>query len=127
MEFTIKQTNPGETVLIFSGQLNFMIRKDFQAAIKDVQTEETQQVILDLTNVSFIDCAAIGILVRAKHELAQAHITLSLIAAPGRVFNVLQTMNLGQMFSMVPAKQEAWSENLAPQLHILEILVPDTF
>ena len=106
MEFTKKQTNPGETILILSGQLDFMVRKDFQAAIKNTQTEETQQVVLDLTNVSFIDCAAVGILVRAKHELAQAKITLSLIAAPGRVLTVLQTMNLGEMLAIVPTMQE---------------------
>ncbi len=106
MEFTKKQTNPAEIVLILSGKLDFMVRQDLQAAIKDAQTEETQHVILDLTNVSFIDCAAIGILVRAKHEFAQAKITLSLIAAPGRVFTVLQTMNLGEMLSIVPTMQE---------------------
>ncbi len=107
MEFTKKQTNPGETVLILSGKLDFMVRQDFQAAIKDAHTEETQHIILDLTNISFIDCAAIGILVRAKHEFAQAQITLSLIAAPGRVLTVLQTMNLGEMLSIVPTMQEA--------------------
>ena len=91
-----------------------MVRQDFQAAIKDAQTEETQHVILDLTNVSFIDCAALGILVRANHELAKDQIRLSVISAPGRVFDVLQVMNLDQILSMVSAKQEAWSENIAP-------------
>ncbi len=107
MEFTKKQTKPGEIVLILSGQLDFMVRKDFQAAIQDAQIEATQHVIMDLTDVSFIDCAAVGILVRTKHELAKAEIRLSLISAPGRVFDVLQAMNLDQILSMVPTKQEA--------------------
>ena len=106
MEYTKKQTNPGETILILSGQLDFIVRKDFQAAIKNAQIEETQQVVFDLTHVSFIDCAAVGILVRGKHELAQAQITLSLIAAPGRGLTVLQAMNLGEMLSIVPTMQD---------------------
>ena len=81
MECIKKHTDPGETILIFSGLLNFMVRKAFLRALKDAQSERTQHVILDLTQVSFIDCSVLGILVQAIHDLTQTQTTLSLIIA----------------------------------------------
>ena len=106
MEITKKQTNPKETVITFSGKLDFMVRKDFQAALQHSQTEEVQHIVLDFTQVSIIDCAAIGILVRAKQELSEAHITLSLLTLPGRAFDVLQAINVNDLFPIIQAKQE---------------------
>ncbi len=106
MEIKKTQTNPEETVLILSGRLDFMVRRELQSALQNTQTEGTKDVLLDLTDVSFIDCAALGILVRTKQELADAHITLSLIASPGRVFDVLYTMNIDKMMTITSAPQE---------------------
>ncbi len=77
MEFLRTQTNPAETALIRSGQLDFLVRKDFQAIIQEAQTEETQHIILDLSKMSFMDCATIGILLKSKQALTKAHIALS--------------------------------------------------
>lgn len=106
MEISKKQANSGEIVLIMSGQLNFIVRKQLQIALQDAATGGTQHVIIDLTDVSFIDCAAMGILAQTHQELADAHITLSVIAAPGRVMDVLYMMNLDKMMTITPAKQE---------------------
>lgn len=106
MEITKQSLNPGETTLILSGQLDFMVRKDFQAALQNAQAKGTQHVILDLTQVSFVDCAALGILVRAKQKLVKAQITLSILTSPGRVFDILQIMNLDKILSVIPINQE---------------------
>ncbi len=82
-----------------------MVRRELQSALQTTQTEGTKSVLLDLTEVSFIDCAALGILVKAKQELAESQITLSLIAAPGRVFDVLRTMNIDKMMTVTSATQ----------------------
>jgi anti-anti-sigma factor len=79
-----------------------MVRKDFHAAIQEAQAEGKQHIILDLAEVSFIDCAAVGILVRAKQELADAHIRLSLRTAPGRVLDVLKLLNVDKMLPVAP-------------------------
>ena len=104
MKITKQTTNPGETTLILSGRLDFMVRTDFLAALQDAKNAGIQHLILDLTQISFIDCAALGILVRAKQELSEAHITLSLLTAPGRVLNVLQTTNLDKILPITSTK-----------------------
>ncbi len=103
MDITRKQANPGETRLVLSGPLDFRVRKELQLAIQDAQTEGMKQVILDLRDVSFIDCAALGILVQAQQELAESQTTLSLVAAPGRVLDVLHTMNIDKMMTITSA------------------------
>jgi len=103
MEITRKGLNPGEITLIITGQLDFMVRKDFQAAIQEAQAEGTTHIIMDFSQVSFIDCAAVGILVRAKQELADAQIRLSLRTAPGRVFDVLKLLHVDKMLPVAPA------------------------
>lgn len=104
MEIKRQDPNPGETTLIITGQLDFMVRKDFHAAIQEAQAEGKEHIILDLAKVSFIDCAAVGILVRAKQELADAQIRLSLRTAPGRVLDVLKLLNVDKMLPVAPAK-----------------------
>ena len=105
MEIKTTQTKPEEAVLILSGRLDFIVRRELQATLQNKQTEETKFILLDLTDVSFIDCAALGILVKAKHELAESQITLSLIASPGRVLDVLRTMNIDKMMTITSATQ----------------------
>ncbi len=105
MEINKTQTKPEETVLSLSGRLDFMVRKELQSALQNTQAEGAKYVLLDLTEVSFIDCAALGILVQTKQELADAQITLSLIAVPGRVLDVLHTMNIDKMMPITSAKQ----------------------
>lgn len=102
MEITRKDLNPGEITLTITGQLDFMVRKVFQAAIQEAQAAGTQHIILDLAKVSFIDCAAVGILVRAKQELADAQIRLSLRTAPGRVLDILKLLNVDKMLPVAP-------------------------
>ena len=107
MEVTTKQANLGETILILSGQLNFKVRTELQKALKNAQTEGSNQVILDLTHVTFVDCAVLGILVQTKHEFSKTQIMLSLIATPGPILDVLQTMQVDKMLNIVTAKKEA--------------------
>ena len=92
-------------MLIFSGRLDFLVRRELQSALQNTQTEGIKSIFLDLTEVSFIDCAALGILVKAKHELTESEITLSLIASPGRVFDLLHTMNIDKMMTITSATQ----------------------
>lgn len=106
MEIKKTQTKPEETVLSLSGRLDFIVRRELQSALHTTQTEGSKSVILDLTEVSFIDCAALGILVQTKQELAEAQITLSLIASPGRVLDVLRTMNIDKLMTIESATQE---------------------
>ena len=100
MEITRKDANPGEITLIISGQLDFKVRKDFQAALQEAKAEAPTHIILDVSHVSFIDCAAVGILVRTKEELAQSEITLSLRATPGRVLDVLKLLNIEKILAV---------------------------
>jgi len=55
MEITRTDRNPGEITLSITGQLDFMVRKDFQVAIQESQAEGPTHLILDLSQVSFID------------------------------------------------------------------------
>ena len=97
MDITKNYPNPEETIIAFSGKLDFTARKTFQGAIQKARVEGTHHIILDLTDVTFIDCSALGILAQAKEDLAQAQATLSLMAAPGRILNVLRLSNLDKM------------------------------
>ena len=105
MGITNRQTNPGENTLIFSGPFDFTVRKEFKVAFQEAQTKDTKHIILNLADVSFIDCAAIGLLVQAKHEIEATEITLTINAVPGRVLDVLKLLNLDEMFSVTPARQ----------------------
>ncbi len=101
MNYITTQTTPETNTLSFSGKLDFTVRKELQAALKQVQTEGIQQIILDLTKVTFIDCAAIGILVRTKQEFDQVKKPISIVAGSGRVSDVLKVLNIDKMLPVL--------------------------
>ena len=103
MEITKKHQNSEELLLTFSGRLDFTVRKPFQHAISEISSEKIKQVILDFTEVSFIDCSALGILLQAKQQLGETQTGLSIISTPGRVLDVLQSIHLDQMIPITTA------------------------
>ncbi len=106
VEIIQKQTSPKEMTLTLVGELNFMVRKDFQAAIDNAQDKGIESIILNLSHVTFIDCSALGILIKAKQELAKAEITFTLITSPGRVADTLKSLDIGKIIPITLINQE---------------------
>ena len=93
------------TILTLTGRFNIQARKSFQMAIQEVQSCGVRHLTLDLSQVTFIDSSAIGVLILAHRELAKTYTKLSLIASPGVVWETLQMVNIGDLIPIRTAGQ----------------------
>ena len=82
-------------VLTLLGRFDFSARHAFQKAIAQAKREGRRKVIVNLTQVPFVDSAAIALLLLAQKQLSKSQITLTLVAPEGYVLQILHLMRIG--------------------------------
>ncbi len=85
--------------LSISGRVEFDCRQVFNAALEKAIQTKPRAIILNVTKVSFINSAGLGLLMGAHKKLKEAKIPFTLEVCPGFVLDILNTTN---MASMIP-------------------------
>jgi len=99
-------THDGQKVLRLIGPLNIHTIFEFQTAVR---AETSPTLIVDFSDVPFIDSIGLGALVSAQLTTKRANRKLALAAMNPRVRALLGMSNLTQFFSAYPTTQEAES------------------
>ena len=76
----------------------------FQNAWRSVQTNN---LVFDLTEVSYIDSAAIGSLVNAQVSCANKQKKMALVGVPDRVHKILSATRVESLFKFFPDAKTA--------------------
>jgi len=92
------------TVLKLSGPMVLTNLFDFQAAVR---AESAPLVVLDLTEVPFMDSAALGSVVNAHVSLVNHQRRLRLAGVSERVATLLKVTNVDRVFAIYPTVSEA--------------------
>ena len=74
----------------FTGQLDAYSEKHFTTFINDVLDSNQLSVVIDLTNIDFIDSSGLGAMVQAAKKCAQSKRAFSVVGNP----RVVQTIKL---------------------------------
>ena len=77
-------------MLNFTGQLDAYSEKQFTTYINDVLASNQLSVVIDLTNIDFIDSSGLGAMVQAAKKCTQSKIDFSVVGNP----RVIQTIKL---------------------------------
>ncbi len=85
--------------LHFSGRFDFQGRNAFQTAVAQAQATNPRAIILNFSEVPFLDSSALGMLMIVKRDWPDPTCQLSLAVPPGYVMNVL---NLASMAKQIP-------------------------
>jgi anti-sigma B factor antagonist len=94
----------GRRVLSLTGPLIMNNLFDFQAKVR---TNVSQALVIDLTNVPYVDSAGIGALVGAYVTHQKDGKSLSLVGVNDRVMNALKVTRVEQFFRFFRTVQEA--------------------
>ena len=86
-------------VITLIGDFNQNAVQEFHSEIKRAQSQNPQQIYIDLVKVSSIDCAAVGALASAYSSSRQLQIELMLVVTEGAV---LTTLEMAGIKSIVP-------------------------
>jgi len=88
-------TQPGERILRLEGALVMTTMFEFQAMVR---ADTSQSLIIDFSNVPYVDSAGIGALVGAYVTRQKSGRVLALVGVSDRVHNALKVTRVEQFF-----------------------------
>ena len=100
MQYTIKSDKSVVTVMLF-GSFDLKGRKDYLSALQQANAENTQSIIIDLQEVTYVDSAAIGLLMITYKDYKAASVVLRLCLREGTVKKTLEMMKITDFIPVV--------------------------
>ena len=100
MEFT-KQINANDYEIIIKGRFTFADRQAFKEVLNDIKENSISKLAINLSNIDFIDSAALGILLLVREEAEKNKIDVLLKYPTGQVQRMLEISNFYELFSII--------------------------
>ena len=88
-------------VLNFTGQLDAYSEKQFTTFINDVLATNQLSVVIDLSNIDFIDSSGLGAMVQAAKKCTQSKRSFSVVGNP-RVVQTIKLVCLEDFLHLAP-------------------------
>lgn len=102
-----EHVHDGVLVLHISGRLNYYSRKTFQAVMRNAEKGFVDHVVINLTEVDYLDSVAIGMLVLSQVRLGLKGIVLSLAGPQSKVSTILEAVNIPKLIPIYTTEEEA--------------------
>ena len=110
-------------MLNFTGQLDAYSEKQFTTFINEVLASNQLSVVIDLTNIDFIDSSGLGAMVQAAKTCTQSKRQFSVVGNP-RVIQTIKLVRLEDFLHLSPDlntainKLSAWPIGFALTNHL---------
>ena len=102
VHFVTRHVDPDVTVVDFTGQLTLGNKlMEAEHTIRELIRQGSKKLVLDLTKLTFLDSAGVGVLAVCSGAMTKAGGRLLIAGASGRVKEVLQLTRLDQVIGMV--------------------------
>ncbi|GJL49496.1 STAS domain-containing protein [Candidatus Nitrospira salsa] len=98
MEYTLTTENK-RTIITLWGRLDSRRREEFLTAFQLAQEANTEEIVIDLQKVSFIDSTAVGLLIVAHQKCQHPPKDLRLCVIEG---SVKQTLDFLKITDIIP-------------------------
>ena len=100
LELTLSQRD-GETVVVSAaGELDVNTAPELREQLARLAADDVRRVVVDLTDVSFVDSTALSVLVSALKRLRQADGDLELASPNPSVRRVFEITGLTRLFTI---------------------------
>lgn len=101
---------PGVCVVAPAGELDLYTSSDFESELSRVISNGAERVVVDLTQTTFIDSTALGVLLGALESLRARGGRLSLVSADEAVLRVFEVTGLHRIFEIRGSRAEALAD-----------------
>jgi anti-sigma B factor antagonist len=95
-----------ETVVTVSGELDLTSSAALEEALEQLGGSEPPSVILDLTDVDFMDSAGLAVVVRAHQRAESAGTPFALVSASAQVRRLLSVTGMDERMTVAQTPQE---------------------
>jgi anti-sigma B factor antagonist len=107
---TTEETGNGVAVIALSGELDLYTCPEFKEELLRVIGDGTTLVVVDLTQTTFIDSTALGVLIRGVERLKTDDGRLVVACADPNIVKVFEVTGLNRVFSVVGSRDEALAQ-----------------
>jgi anti-sigma B factor antagonist len=108
MPFTLEHDPvAGSQLIVAGGELDISATAELSAIFAMSTAGPQDAVVLDLTNVDFIDSSALGTILRAAQQLEDAGKRMHVVAAEGPVRRLLEITGTAQRFTVHETREQA--------------------
>jgi anti-sigma B factor antagonist len=97
----------GSHLIVAGGELDISATAELSAIFTMATAGPQDAVVLDLTEVAFIDSSALGTILRAAQQLEDAGKRLHVVAAEGPVRRLLEITGTAQRFTLHDTREQA--------------------
>jgi anti-sigma B factor antagonist len=94
-------------LVVASGELDISATPRLSTVLAVASTTRAGRLVLDLTDVAFIDSTALGTILKAAAQLDEAGTHLAVVVPEGPVRRLLEMTNLTQRFRMFATRDAA--------------------
>lgn len=101
------QLDSGEYIVSVSGELDLFTAPHLKEAWAEPLNAEGAAIIVDLTNVSFLDSTALGALIGAMKKSRGNNGSLNLVIADESILKTFEVTGLDRVFEIHPSVETA--------------------
>jgi len=109
MNFDVKTDNlgDGKYVISLSGEVDLYTAPEFKQQLLEVIDQGGRDVIVDLSNTTFIDSTTLGVLVGGVKRLRTNEGQLSLVCSDRNITKIFEITGLDRVFAIHPTREAA--------------------
>jgi len=115
VHYEFRQVEPDITVANLTGQLNLGNRlMEFEHSVKLRIEEGSRKMVLDLSELTFIDSAGLGMVATCAGIMSKAGGKMVVVSAGGKVTHMFELTRLNRMIGLFPTVEAALHSFSAP-------------
>ncbi|MDL2074923.1 STAS domain-containing protein [Streptomyces sp. GXMU-J15] len=104
---------PQADVVALRGELDLLAAPSLTARLDALTARPVPDLVLDLRDVTFIDCTGLGVLCRARARALARHGRLRLVSDSPRLLRLLRATGLLGVFELYPRLSDALAPHRA--------------
>ena len=102
-----------KVTLKLEGNFTYTQRKPFQEMLKSVSIDPIEHIVIDLSQVAFLDSAALGLLMISHRQLQAEKRTLSLAYPQATVRQIIELANLHKTIPLIESSVPSMAKKSA--------------
>ena len=112
MDFSIKseQIANGRQVISLTGEVDLYTAPEFKQQLLEVIDQGGRDVVVDLSNTTFIDSTTLGVLVGGVKRLRPNGGRLTIVCSDRNITKIFEITGLDRVFTIYPSRDEAISK-----------------
>ena len=106
-DITTERLDDTRYVISLAGEVDLYTAPEFKQQLLEVIAQGAREVIVDLTNTTFIDSTTLGVLVGGVKRLRPNDGQLSLVCSDRNITKIFEITGLDRVFTIHATREEA--------------------